>query len=141
MPKALKRILIIILVLALVAGGTYGGLTIYRNMNRQPVNVYQVSNFAQTNMWMDQSESSGSVKMDNMQKIYLSSTQTVTEVFVREGQKVKIGDPLLAFDTTLSKLDVEKAEIALEKQKMELSNQEKILEKIVPVISLFVCHN
>ena len=130
MPKALKRILIVLLVLVLVAGGTYGGLTIYRNMNRKPVNVYQVSNFAQTNMWMDQSESSGSVKMDNMQKIYLSNTQTVTEVFVREGQKVKEGDPLLAFDTTLSRLDVEKAEIALEKQKMELDNQQKILEKL-----------
>ena len=119
MNKHIKRLLIVVLVLALVGGGTYGGLTVYRNMSRKPVNVYQVSNFAQTNMWMDQSESSGSVKMDNMQKIFLSSTQTVTEVFVRQGQKVKEGDPLIAFDTTLSKLDVEKAEIALEKQKME----------------------
>ena len=130
MPKALKRILIILLVLALLAGGTYGGLTVYRNMNKKPVNVYQVANFAQTNMWMDQSESSGSVRMDNMQKIYLSDTQTVTEVFVHEGQQVKKGDPLIAFDTTLSKLDVEKAEIALEKQKMELDNQQKVLEKL-----------
>ena len=130
MNKHLKRILIIVLVLALVGGGTYGGLTIYRNMNRKPVNVFQVANFAQTNVWMDQSESSGSVKMDNMQKIYLSDTQKVTEVFVTEGQTVKKGDPLIAFDTTLSKLDVEKAEIALEKQKMELENQQKVLEKL-----------
>ncbi|MBR6322459.1 MAG: biotin/lipoyl-binding protein [Lachnospiraceae bacterium] len=130
MNKHIKRLLIVVLVLALVGGGTYGGLTVYRNMSRKPVNVYPVENFAQTNMWMDQSESSGNVKMDNMQKIYLSSTQTVTEVFVREGQNVKAGDPLIAFDTTLSKLDVEKAEIALEKQKMELDNQQKILEKL-----------
>ena len=44
MPKALKRILIIFLVLALLAGGTYGGLTVYRNMNRKPVNVYDLLN-------------------------------------------------------------------------------------------------
>ena len=130
MNKAVKRILIIVLVLALLGGGTYGGLTIYRNMNREPVKVFRVSDFAQTNMWMDQSESSGSVKMDNMQKIYLSDTQTVTEVFVTEGQQVKAGDPLIAFDTTLSKLDVEKADIALEKQKLELSNQQKVLERL-----------
>lgn len=130
MNKHVKRLLIIVLVLALLGGGTYGGLTVYRNMNRKPVNVYQVANFAQTNVWMDQSESSGIVKMDQMQKIYLSDTQTVTEVFVKEGQKVKEGDPLLAFDTTLSKLDVEKADITLEKQKMELANQQKILERL-----------
>ena len=130
MNKHLKRILIIVLVLALVGGGTYGGLTIAKNLNKKPVNVFDIANFSTSDMYIGGNSSYGMVRMDNMQKIFLSSTQSVTEVYVTEGQSVKAGDPLMSFDTTLSKLDVEKSEIALEKEKMELENQKKVLEKL-----------
>ena len=130
MNKHLKRLVIFVVSAALLVGGVYGGLTVYRNSNAKPVNVYQVMNFAGEYGWMDQKETNGSVRMENMQKIYLSGTQTVTEVFVTEGQQVKAGDPLLSFDTTLEQLDVEKAEIALEKLKMERDSQISLQERL-----------
>ena len=130
MKKIVKRLLIILLTAAVIVGGTYGGLTIYRNANAKPVKVYKVNELAETNIWLDQNEMSGYVEMDRLQKIYLSNTQSVTKVFVKKGQKVKAGDPLLAFDTTLSELDVEKADIALQKKKLETETKKAFLERL-----------
>ena len=130
MNKHLKRILIFLLVTALLLGGTYGGLTLYRNARTKPVKVYAASDFSETDFWMDEKETSGYVRPDNIQKIYLSETQTVTKVFVEEGQEIKKGDPLLSYDTTLSELDVEKADISLQKKKMEREEQIRFSENL-----------
>ena len=69
-----------------------------------------------TDYWGDTSQTSGMVSTDKMQKIYLSSTQKVSKIYVEEGQTVKKGDKLLSYDTTLTSLDIERAEIDYEKQ-------------------------
>ena len=51
------------------------------------MNVYSVSDFAMTNYWGDTSSTNGMVTTDKLQKIYVSSTQTVSKVYVTEGQK------------------------------------------------------
>lgn len=130
MNKHLKRFLITVLILALLGGGTYGGLMLAKNVNTKPVNVYAVMDFSTQNYDQSVYTSSGLVRMENMQKIYLSETQSVNEVYVKEGQSVKAGDKILSFDTTLSRLDVEKAEVALEKERMELENNKKVLEQL-----------
>ena len=62
---------------------------------------------AMDSYWGDTSETEGMVRTDKMQSVYVSTTQIVTETFVKEGQQVKAGDKLLAFDTTLSDIELE----------------------------------
>lgn len=44
----------------------------------------------------------------------------MSQVYVKEGQNVKKGDKLLAYDTTLSQAEVEGARIQLERMQLEL---------------------
>ena len=132
MNKVLKGTLITLLVAGVIVGGIYGVMAGVKKASRKPVNVYEIYNMAMdgANAEGGMSESYGPVSMDQIQKVYLSSTQTVKEVLVSEGQMVKKGDPLLTYDTTLSQIGQERARIALEKKKMELEAQKQFLEKL-----------
>lgn len=136
MNKILKKILIIVLCVVVAVGAVFGGLTALNATRRKPVDVYQVQDFAMTEYWGDTSESYGIVTTDNLQNVYLSETQKVVEVFVEEGQKVSVGDPLLRFDTTLSDIALERAQNNVEKMKLSLEDAKKELE----VISRMVPH-
>lgn len=111
MHKAIKRAVIAVLCTAAGCGAVWGGLMLYRNASAGAVNVYPVTDFINNGEWNDRAESYGLVTTDRLQKVMLSETQTVTEIFVTEGQEVKKGDPLAATDTTLSDIDLEKAQI------------------------------
>lgn len=50
---------------------------------------------------------SGTVFTDVSQEIRLLENQTVEEIFVKEGQKVSKGDPLVSFDYTVENLNLE----------------------------------
>ena len=118
MNKKAKKVL-------MTAGGTvlgiaviWGGMVLLRNAQKEPVNVYAVTDVAMTEYWGDSSETCGMVTTDKRQKIMISDTQKVNEIYVQEGQQVHEGDPLLSFDTTLSSLEVKKAEIELQRLKL-----------------------
>lgn len=130
MAKVIKRLVIVVLSLALVAGGVYGGLVAYKKANAKPVNVYSLENISMTEYWGDTSESGGMVTTDKLQNVYVSSTQSVTEVCVTEGQTVAVGDPLLIYDSTLSDIDLQKAEIHLKKLNANLEAAKKELKVI-----------
>ncbi len=130
MNKTVKRGLLIAAGVAAACGVVWGGLTLARNAHRGNVNVYAVSDFGMTDYWGDTSQTSGMVSTDKMQKIYLSDTQKISKVYVQEGQTVKKGDKLLSYDTTLTSLDVERAQIAYEKQVLALETAQKELERL-----------
>ena len=71
-----------------VCGAVWGGLTIARNAQRGDVNVYAVNECAMTDYWGDTSNTSGMVTTDKLQKIYISQSQTVKKVWVKEGDSV-----------------------------------------------------
>ena len=132
MNKKLKKTIIIAAVAVAVCGAVWGGLTIARNAQRGDVNVYAVSDFSMTNYWGDTSNTSGTVTTDNLQKIYLSSTQTVSKVYVTEGEQVKKGMKLISYDTTLSETEVERARIQYDRQAGQLQEAKddlKLLQK------------
>ena len=89
--------------------GTQGG--------GEPVNVYPFQYIGMTEFWGDTQESYGPVSTDKIQTEFLSETQTVTEVKVKDGDTVKKGDVLFSFDTTLDGLALERKRLDVEKIK------------------------
>lgn len=128
MSKSLKKTLLIAGIVVAVCAAVWGGLTLARNAQRSDVNVYSVESFAMTDYWGDTANTSGSVSTDKLQKLYISQSQTVNEVFVKEGQTVKKGDKLLAYDTSLSQAEVDQAEIDLDSAKLNLETAKRDLE-------------
>ena len=132
MSRKLKKTLIVIACVIAGCGAVWGGLTIARNAQRGDVNVYAVNDFAMTNYWGDTSNTSGMVTTDKLQKIYISQSQTVKKVWVKEGDTVKKGTALVSYDSTLTQATVERAKIDYDRQAENLEvmkNELALLQK------------
>ena len=127
--KALKKWLIAIVSILLV-GALIAALLIFLPGSGEAVNVYPFENLGITEYWGDSRESSGTVRTDKVQTVYMSNTQTVTEILVQPGDTVKKGDILLSFDTTLSDLSLERKRLEVEKLKLQLLDAQEQLAQI-----------
>lgn len=111
--KTLLRTLAILVILAgLIAGGIYG---YSRYTLSQPVPVQPVRN------WLleyapNQTYLGGSVISGDSLILYGEKDRTPLEIYVNEGQSVRVGDPLIRYDTTKNSLDL--AEKRLNRQKL-----------------------
>ncbi len=110
-----------------VAVGVYFGL----RSGTEAVGVYPFSYIGMTEFWGDSQESYGPVTTDKIQTVFLTETQTVTEVLVKEGDVVKKGDLLMTFDTTLSELQLERKRLEVEKEKLQLEQEKKRLQELL----------
>lgn len=128
--KGKKKILIAVVSLVLVAAigvGIWFGVSA---SNAEPVFVYPFEYLGMTEYWGDSQESYGPVSTDKIQTIFVSDTQTVTEILVKDGDTVKKGDLLMRFDTTLSDLALERKRLDVEKLKLQLEDARDELAKI-----------
>ncbi len=98
--------------------------------SRDPVYVFPFQYVGMTEYWGDSQESYGPVTTDKIQTVFLSDTQTVTEILVQPGDAVKKGDLLMSFDTTLSDLQLERKRLDVEKKKLELEDAKEYLREI-----------
>ena len=125
MPRNKKKTLLIcvscVLAVALILGGVFTVL----KLRQPPVYVYAVSDLSTTNADFGGSTTSGYVKSDKVQNIFLTETQTVTQIHVTEGQQVKAGDPLLDYDTTLTDLQLQRKELEIQKMQRDLAAAKK----------------
>lgn len=128
MSKKLKKGIIAAACVVGVCGAVWGGLTIARNAQRGDVNVYAVNECAMTDYWGDTSNTSGMVTTDKLQKIYISQSQTVKKVWVKEGDSVKKGTVLVSYDSTLTQATVERAKIDYDRQAENLEVMKNELE-------------
>ena len=110
---------------AIVAGIAFGS-----RGRREPVGVYPFSMVGMTEFWGDNQESYGPVTTDRIQTVYLSDTQTITGVKVKEGDTVKKGDVLMTYDTTLSELELERKRLDVEKAKLQVKEAQEELARI-----------
>ena len=119
MNKKTKKILIavtaVVLVIAMGLGIWY---TVIQN-SAEPVGVYPFQYIGMTEYWGDNQESYGPVTTDKIQTIFLTETQTITEVLVSAGDEVKKGDLLMTFDTTLTDIALERKRLEVEKLKLQ----------------------
>ena len=127
--KKTKRIVAALLSVVLAAGAGTGAFFLIKNGGKT-VKVIPLSEIAQTDMWIDQAEYEGNVRAENLQSVYLSDTQQLKEIYVKEGDTVKKGDKLASFDTTLSDLELERQKIDVQKLELNLSNKQKELRRI-----------
>lgn len=128
--KKLLKIWIPVVALILIAAIVAGVLLATGGSGSEPVNVYAFTDIGMTEYWADSQESYGPITTDDIQTIYLSDTQTVTQIMVAAGDQVKKGDLLMVFDTTLSDLALERERLAVEKLKLQLQDAQKELNRI-----------
>ena len=129
-PKSRKKIWIITLIAVLLIGAGCGVWYYLGHNSSEPVYVYPFEYLGMTEYWGDSQESYGPVSTDKIQTIFLSDTQTVTEVLVQVGDTVKKGDILMTFDTTLSDLALERKRLDVEKKKLQLEDAKEELWRI-----------
>ena len=128
--KKIKRILIPIIAVVVAAAIGAGCWFYFSQKGSEPVNVYSFLNLGMTEYWGDQQESYGPVTTENVQTVFLTSTQTVTEIHVDQGDTVKKGDLLMTFDTTLTDISLERKRLELEQLQLDLKNALKELSEI-----------
>ena len=125
-----KKIIITVTAVVLVVAiglGVWFGVSRGRS---EPVKVFAFNSVGMTEYWGDSQESYGPVSTDKIQTVFLSSTQTVTEMKVAQGDTVKKGDVLMTLDTTLSDLQLERKRLEVEKLKLDLETAQKKLKDI-----------
>lgn len=127
--KLLLAVTAVVLVAALGAGIWFG-----TRSGGEPVNVYPFQYLGMTEFWGDNQESYGPVTTDKIQTVFLTDTQTVTEVLVKDGDEVKKGDILLSFDTTLDSLSLERKRLEVEKIKVQIKAAGERLEETYDMV-------
>lgn len=113
-----------------LTGAAAAGIWLATRGGGEPVNVYSFQNIGMTEFWGDAQESYGPVTTDKIQTEFLSDTQTVTEVAVKDGDTVKKGDILFSFDTTLDALSLERKRLEVEKIKVQIKAAEERLGEV-----------
>ena len=141
MKNKAKRIILIVVVVAMLLGAGGGAWYYFEHRETEPVFVFPFEYVGMTEYWGDSQESYGPVTTDKIQTIYLSDTQSVTEILVSQGDMVKKGDLLMSFDTTLSdlalerkRLDVEKLKLQLEDAKVRLWQINSMKPMVIPTV-------
>ena len=136
MKKKNKKLWLILGVAA--AGLIAAAIFLIPSMNKEPVYVYSFyDGIAGMTDYQDYSgESSGMITTDRIQPVYLSGTQTITEILVIEGQEVKKGDVLFTYDTTLSDIELQKKDISVQQAKLDLETAKQelaVINSYVPI--------
>jgi len=77
-----KKLLITVICLVLAASIGVGAWYFAGNDRSEPVKVFPFMYLGMTEYWGDSQESYGFVQTDGVQTVYLSNTQTVTDILV-----------------------------------------------------------
>lgn len=87
------------------------------------VNVAPVSSMTQ-GYWGENTQISqyGNVNASMNQTINYDESLTIKEIYVKEGDTVKAGDPLIAYDTTLAELEYEMKKMQIEGMGLKIQN-------------------
>lgn len=112
-----KRIILISVSCLVAVALVVTGIAVFMNARtaNATVDVESVSAVS-TMYWGDQSSTYGTATSDFVQELYPDTTKSISEIFVEEGQTVKIGDTLLQYDTTKLELTVESKKLEMEKK-------------------------
>ena len=127
-----KKLLAILAAVVIVIGlCIFGAMRIYNRYHGGTVNVYSFTDVGLDAMMVeDGMDMEGTVSTDQLQTEYLSDSEKVDKVYVKKGQKVKEGDKLFSYDSTLTKLDLQRKNIEIQKKELALTEAKKRLSVI-----------
>ena len=131
-----KKVIILLIVILLIAGAASGGVYAYQKYQEENLQAEVISVANINSGWFGNPMSSSGTVLDNYSQSVYIEDKTVSEVKVEEGAEVKIGDPLLVYDTAETQLEIEMKKLELQgvKNDITLANREiEKLKKIKPV--------
>ena len=124
------------IVAIILSAAVIAGTLLAPRAPRTEVAVYPVVMVGYTDYYGGAVESYGMVTTDKVQTLYVSGTQTITEILVHPGQSVKKGDVLFTYDTTLSDLAIERKDLANQQLEVALKTAQAeltALNKMKPI--------
>ena len=130
--KKVKTAVIVAAAVTGVTGAGVAGVTYIRKNNSKAVEVTSVATLNMGDMLSMGSDdgTSGQVVSNVSQNVRIPDGKVIDQVYVKEGDKVKIGDKLLSYDTTLLELDKELQEITVMSLGLEIKSAEADLKKL-----------
>ncbi len=126
--KKIMVAVVSILVAALILTGVVTAY-LWQRKNKQTAQVQSVERLNQRG-YEGEVTSYGMVTNDYYQDVFLMDGQTVLEVYVKEGQEVKTGDKLMAYDMTLSSLKLEMQELEIQTIDNKITLAKRELERL-----------
>lgn len=127
-----KKGIVILLFLLAAAAGIVFGVRYWQQNRGGAVEVYSVSDI-NAGDWIgygDEEGTSGTIVSDVSQNVRIPDDKVIDQVYVEEGDKVKVGDKLLSYDTTLLELDQELQELTVQEIQLEIKAAEADLVKL-----------
>lgn len=128
-----KRIITVAVILAIlgicIAGGT---AAIHYRQGTVVAKVYPVS-LINSGYWGDQMSSYGTVTNDFYQEIELDSGEVPDKIYVSVGDKVKTGDKILKYDTTMESMDLKLKQYEISSIEKKIALKEAEIEKLKTV--------
>ncbi len=123
MSKVRKKTVVISISVILAAAVVGVGIWAVFQSSKKAVKVAPVANMS-SGGWYSSSEVSdyGNVTTNLNQDIYYDESLVVTDVYVKAGDTVKIGDPLIAYDMTLPTLELEMKQMQIEGIGLNIQN-------------------
>ena len=118
----MKKLAVYILVPSLIVGSCGAGVYVYQK-NKQAntyVKVVPVSSISTSDYGSDM-YMYGQVVNNQRQQISVTTSQKISEVLVKKGDNVNIGDPILKMDTTMDNLNLQDLDIQIQKKVLEIS--------------------
>ncbi len=117
-----KKILVIFIVAAILCLAAVIAVVVVKQVNEKVITVVPVENLAMDYYNDNQETVSGEITTQVTQKVQLDNDAVVSEVYVKKGDRVKTGDKLMSYDTTLTEME-------LEIEKLTKENNERKLKK------------
>lgn len=116
----IKKIIAGVLVAAVAGTGITAGLMRLKKNNEKEVMVTNVSNLIQE-YYMPSTTLEGTVTTSVAQNISVDKDMIIDQVYVAKGDLVKVGDPLVSFDTTLVEMELNIAKLKHQKLEQDLN--------------------
>ncbi|MCF0145311.1 MAG: InlB B-repeat-containing protein [Eubacterium sp.] len=123
-----KRIIAVIVVIAVIAGAAFGIVfAVGKTTGGAGVIVVNAGELDYSYSF-DSTSVSGRVVSEASQNVVVDNSETITDVYVQEGDVVEKGDILLEYDKELSEIELECRKVELEEVELDITVAEMNLE-------------
>lgn len=130
MNRKKKILLTATVVIGLAAVGT-GIFYVVKRANAKVITVVPMESLAQNYFYDDsQEELSGQITTHVTQEIKQENDSVIDEIYVKKGDRVKTGDKLMSYDTTLTEMELNIEKLTKEKNEQALKKAQDRLQEL-----------